>query len=114
MKHNKDKSVAHVYEGWSTGRGKGNVLGSGMSGEVKIVTHRETGVKYACKSVNKRDVRDQDMMEQEIALLRELDHPNIVRMRESYEDDRNIYLVMELCAGGELFDRLEARDQYVR
>jgi len=38
--------------------------------------------------------------------LRNLDHPHIIKLFESFEDQRNIYLVMELCEGGELFDRI--------
>ena len=42
----------------------------------------------------------------EIEMLREMDHPSIVRLYAAYEDNVSIYLVMELCEGGELFDRL--------
>eukprot|EP00913_Durusdinium_trenchii_P027968 g26223.t1 len=41
-----------------------------------------------------------------IAIMKMMDHPNIIKLYESFEDLRNIYLVMELCAGGELFDRI--------
>jgi calcium-dependent protein kinase len=38
--------------------------------------------------------------------LRNLDHPHIIKLFETFEDGRNIYLVMEMCTGGELFDRI--------
>ena len=37
-----------------------------------------------------------------MAILQKVDHPNIVKYHETYEDDKDIYLVMELCEGGEL------------
>ena len=39
----------------------------------------------------------------ETNILRELDHPNVIKMYETFEDSDNVYLVMELCEGGELF-----------
>ena len=47
-----------------------------------------------------------DDVRKEIEMLREMDHPSIVRLYAAYEDNVSIYLVMELCEGGELFDRL--------
>lgn len=38
--------------------------------------------------------------------MRNLDHPNIIKLYETFEDSRNIYLIMEMCEGGELFDRI--------
>lgn len=40
------------------------------------------------------------------------EHPNIVTFKEAFEDKDNIYLVMELCEGGELFDRIVSRGHY--
>lgn len=41
-----------------------------------------------------------------------LDHPNIIKLYETFEDDRNIYLVMEVCEGGELFDRIIEKGRF--
>ena len=43
-------------------------------------------------------------MKQEVIFLRKLDSPNIVKYYETYEDDKYVYIVMEYCSGGELFD----------
>jgi len=47
-----------------------------------------------------------DRFKQEIAIMKIMDHPNIIKLYESFEDHRNIYLILELCTGGELFDRI--------
>jgi calcium-dependent protein kinase len=39
-----------------------------------------------------------------------LDHPNVIKLYETFEDSDNIYLVLELCTGGELYDRLHAQE----
>lgn len=47
-----------------------------------------------------------DALHDEVAILGRLDHPNIVKYYETYDDVKFIYLVMELCSGGELFEKL--------
>jgi len=47
-----------------------------------------------------------------LAVMRVLDHPNIVKVHESFEDRQNVFLVMELLAGGELFDRIVELDHF--
>jgi len=58
------------------------------------------------KSISKAQMKNLDRFKQEIAIMKIMDHPNIVKLFESFEDHRNIYLVIELCTGGELFDRI--------
>lgn len=41
--------------------------------------------------------------------MRNLDHPNIIKLFESFEDEKNVYLILELCEGGELFDRINQK-----
>ena len=72
----------------------------------------------AIKIIPKGKVKNPEKMTKEINILRDLvtffvfinfflqDHPNIIKLYETFEDIRNIYLVMELCEGGELFDRI--------
>lgn len=47
-----------------------------------------------------------ERFKQEIAILQQLDHPHILKLYEYFEDDKNVYLITELCRGGELFDRI--------
>lgn len=42
-----------------------------------------------------------------ISILKELDHPNVIKLFETFEDSSSIYLIMEMCDGGELFDRIQ-------
>lgn len=84
------------------------VLGSGISGQVKICTHKATKMKYALKSLSKRAVPKEKLnrMKDEIRCMAYLDHPNILRVHEYFENKDVIYLILELCQGGELLDRL--------
>ena len=62
--------------------------------------------KRAIKIIPKNKIHDQRRFKNEIEILRNLDHPHIIKLFETFEDSRNIYLVMELCEGGELFDKI--------
>jgi Protein kinase domain len=105
------KPIEEVYDGVHTGP----VLGSGISGLVRLVTHKATGVKYAVKCLDLGLVDNQEglaQLREEIFIMCQLDHPNIVRLEEVYESHSEIYLVQELCVGGELFDRLDEQPDY--
>ena len=55
---------------------------------------------------------EQVRLRYEIDILRNLDHPNILRLHEVFEDKKQIYLVTEYCNGGELFDEIIARGRF--
>eukprot|EP00928_Gymnodinium_smaydae_P011936 TRINITY_DN14364_c0_g1_i1.p1 TRINITY_DN14364_c0_g1~~TRINITY_DN14364_c0_g1_i1.p1 ORF type:complete len:607 (+),score=147.24 TRINITY_DN14364_c0_g1_i1:521-2341(+) len=83
------------------------VIGEGGFGSVVRAKDKRTNQWHAVKKIRKpaKSAADRKLKE-EIEIMRLLDHPHIVRLVESFEDRRTIYLVMELCEGGELFDRL--------
>ena len=104
------KPIEEVYDGVHNGP----VLGSGISGMVRLATHKATGIKYAVKVLDLGLVEADGLQQlrEEIYIMCQLDHPNIVRLEEVYESHSEIYLVQELCLGGELFDRLDEQPDY--
>lgn len=64
------------------------------------------GNSYALKTILKSKVPDTDILKREIEIMRQVDHPHIIRLFDVFEDDKNIFLVTELCTGGELYDRV--------
>ncbi|KAK1744109.1 calcium-dependent protein kinase [Skeletonema marinoi] len=105
------KPIEEVYEGVHDGP----VLGSGISGIVRLVKHKKTGVQYAVKCLDLALIDSEEGLKQlkeEIYIMCQLDHPNIVRLEEVYESHSEIYLVQEICKGGELFDRLDEQPDY--
>ncbi|XAR65439.1 Non-specific serine/threonine protein kinase [Bertholletia excelsa] len=94
----------------------GRELGRGEFGVTHLCTDRSTREALACKSISKKKLRtavDVEDVRREVEIMSCLpEHPNIVRLRATYEDDEAVHLVMELCEGGELFDRIVARGHY--
>lgn len=93
---------------------KNETIGQGAFATVKKVVERKTGDSYAVKIINKRRVVTAGgkgavlSVNRELAILRKLDHPNIVKLYSYYEDTENYYLVMELVPGGDLMDFVAA------
>ena len=91
-------------------------LGRGEFGVTYLCMDRGTRELLACKSISKRKLRtpvDVEDVRREVDIMRHMPaHPNIVSLRAAYEDEDAVHLVMELCEGGELFDRIVARGHY--
>ncbi|KAF8403806.1 hypothetical protein HHK36_011912 [Tetracentron sinense] len=94
----------------------GRELGRGEFGITYLCTDKSTGEEFACKSISKKKLRtavDIEDVRREVEIMKHLpNHPNIVSLKDTYEDDSAVHIVMELCEGGELFDRIVARGNY--
>uniref|UniRef100_A0A7N0ZWP6 non-specific serine/threonine protein kinase n=1 Tax=Kalanchoe fedtschenkoi TaxID=63787 RepID=A0A7N0ZWP6_KALFE len=94
----------------------GKELGKGQFGITYLCTENATRHLYACKSILKRKLvtnDDKNDVRREVRLLQHLSgQPNVVEFKGAYEDRQSVHLVMELCAGGELFDRIIAQGHY--
>lgn len=82
------------------------VLGRGHYGVVRKCRHRETGEECAVKSISKRRISRPEVLKREISILRTVRHANIITIRDVFEDAHHVFIVTELCTGGELFDRI--------
>ena len=84
-------------------------LGKGGYGKVFQVRNKITGKLYACKKLSKLVVKNLEKFRREIDILIKMDHPNIIKLYDVYESNNSLYLIMEECHGGELFDRIIKR-----
>lgn len=89
-------------------------LGKGSFATVKKCKNRATGERFAVKVVSKKKMKEEDMisMQTEIDILKSVDHPNVVKLVDVFEDERFWCLVMELMQGGELFDMIVEKDHF--
>jgi len=71
------------------------MLGKGTYGEVRLVKHTATGVKRAMKTISKANAQMSMNFVEEISILKKLDHPNVLRLYEFYQDENNFYLITE-------------------
>ncbi|CAN4089675.1 unnamed protein product [Withania somnifera] len=94
----------------------GRKLGQGQFGTTYLCVEKVTGKELACKSIAKRKLNTEEDVEdvrREIQIMHHLEgHPSVVKIVGAYEDAVEVHVVMELCAGGELFDRILQRGHY--
>ncbi|WJX37996.1 Calcium-dependent protein kinase 17 [Trifolium repens] len=94
----------------------GKELGRGQFGVTHLCTHKATKEQFACKTIAKRKLVNKEDIEdvrREVQIMHHLTgQANIVELKGAYEDKQSVHLVMELCGGGELFDRIIAKGLY--
>ncbi|KAL5735927.1 hypothetical protein ACOSQ2_030715 [Xanthoceras sorbifolium] len=114
--HRADTILGKPFEDVKSHYTIGKELGRGQFGVTYLCIENSTGRKFACKSISKRKLvskNDKDDIKREIQIMQHLSgQPNIVEFKGAYEDRQSVHLVMELCAGGELFDRIIAKGHY--
>lgn len=84
-------------------------IGEGAFAEVRLAVHTETGIEYAVKVFDRRSLPTDEFerdVRKEIRIMQCLNHPNIVTVHAVLVTDRNLYLVMELVRGGELYEHI--------
>ncbi|XP_066121030.1 myosin light chain kinase family member 4 isoform X2 [Saccopteryx bilineata] len=82
------------------------ILGGGRFGQVHKCEEKATGLKLAAKIIKTRGMKDKDEVKNEIAVMNQLDHVNLIQLYDAFESKNDIVLVMEYVDGGELFDRI--------
>lgn len=106
------RKTGNMKEIYSLGR----KLGQGQFGTTFLCIEKATGKEFACKSIAKRKLTTEEDVEdvrREIQIMHHLaGHPNVISIVDAYEDAVAVHVIMELCAGGELFDRIIQRGHY--
>eukprot|EP01038_Epipyxis_sp_PR26KG_P008699 gene8699-11756_t len=95
----------------------GDQIGSGMCGQVYYCVNRISKQQCAVKVIDTRKFSltpglSMNDLKEEAALMQQLDHPNIVKIFDTFQSEHGIYIIMELLRGGDLFDRIVERRRY--
>ncbi|XP_030323505.1 death-associated protein kinase 1 isoform X4 [Calypte anna] len=94
----------------------GEDLGSGQFAVVKKCREKSTGQQFAAKFIKKRRTKSsrrgvsREDIEREVGILKEIRHPNVITLHDVYENKTDVILILELVAGGELFDFLAEKE----
>jgi len=90
----------------------GKLIGKGKFSNVHLCTEKVSKKKWAVKIIQKSSLtpEDKSLLRTEISILRIVNHPYIISLRDVYENHENVFLVMTLTKGGDLFDALKAKD----
>ena len=100
-----DKDSLDNYE-------KSSLLGKGSFSSVYKVRNKNTNLFRAMKIIQKNFQKDNEEILREINILKNLDHPNVMKIYEFLEDDKNYYLIQEFCDEGDLETALDNKKIY--
>ncbi|CAK4722074.1 unnamed protein product [Aphanomyces euteiches] len=103
-------SKVSIEEFYSLGR----ELGKGRFSHVREAAHLVTGELFAVKIIDKTQLgaTEKELLRTEIAILKLVNHPHIIRLQDVFENKHHIYIVTELLTGGELFNKIVGRSRY--
>jgi len=88
-------------------------LGRGAFSIVKLAIDKETGQKFAVKIINKTTIgQDMSRLATEISILKQVDHPNVIVLKETVDTKNCLFIITELVTGGELFDKIVELGSY--
>lgn len=89
-------------------------IGEGTFGKVFRAVNKATGQEYAIKSIDKQTLSQDEVnsMHLEVEIISQVDHPNIVRAYEFFDEPKTLHVVMEIMLGGEVFERIVEKDHY--
>ncbi|GMF25230.1 unnamed protein product [Phytophthora fragariaefolia] len=92
----------------------GRELGAGTFSVVREATHRGSGRRFAIKCIKRAQLSADDLaaLVAEVKILREMQHPHIVKLYDVFQEDAYFFLVTEYMAGGELFERIVKKNFY--
>ncbi|XP_070830781.1 myosin light chain kinase 2, skeletal/cardiac muscle [Chaetodon trifascialis] len=82
------------------------ILGGGRFGQVHKCVENSSGLTLAAKVIKARSVKEKELVKNEIQVMNNLDHANLIQLYAAYESRNDIILVLEYVGGGELFDRI--------
>lgn len=110
LKKHKQASGKSYTDAYTTGK----TLGEGAFSKVKEAKNNSNNQVYAVKIVNRPSLSEEDIkgLQQEISILKEINHPNIIKLYDVFYEPEKIYLITELMSGGELFDRIVQKEYY--
>uniref|UniRef100_A0A8C4R4B5 Protein kinase domain-containing protein n=1 Tax=Eptatretus burgeri TaxID=7764 RepID=A0A8C4R4B5_EPTBU len=90
--------------------GKEKVLGGGRFGQVYSCVEKDTGLPFAAKIIKARAAKEKEEVKNEIGIMNQLHHDNIIQLYAAFETRISFTLIVEHVAGGELFERIVSED----